>query len=367
MKSFALSIGLFVSLFVLTPLSWAGQGYDRLLDLLVEKGSVSKEDAASLRAEEAVREQEEKENQKEFFVIAGRPVKLGGYAQVRYRNDESIKDTFDVRRARLDLRAAPTERLELRLQTELAGSSAKILDATAAYAWSPGLRITAGQFLVPFSLENVTSNTKLETINRSQVVEALVARGSDVIGNHNGRDTGVQASGSLIDYGGRKLVEYSVGVFNGSGINRADQDEQKDIIGRVAFRVLNDLSIGTSVYEGSYTGANRDRVGVEFAYTGDPFSIKGEYIRGEDGSKDKEGWYLQAGYFIIPKLLQGVVKFDTFDPDKGVSKNETDVYTAGANIYFNKWSFLQVNYEDKREKGTKVDNNALTGQLTVQF
>lgn len=101
MKSFALSIGLFVSLFISTPLSWAGQGYDRLLDLLVDKGSVSEEEAASLRAEAAVREQEEKENQKEFFVIAGRPVRLGGYAQVRYRNDESIKDTFDVRRARL--------------------------------------------------------------------------------------------------------------------------------------------------------------------------------------------------------------------------------------------------------------------------
>lgn len=367
MKFFALSIGLFVSLFILTP-SWAAEpGYDRLLDLLVEKGSVSKDEAASLRAQEALREQEEKDNRKEFQVIANSRLKLGGYAQIRYRNDESIKDTFDVRRARLDLRAAPTERLDLRLQTELAGSSAKILDATAAYQLSQTHKLTAGQFLIPFSLENVTSNTRLETINRSQVVEALVARGSDVIGNHNGRDTGLQAGGSFFEYCNRKLIEYAVGVFNGSGINRTDQDEQKDIIGRVVFRVLDDLSIGASIYEGSYIGGNRDRAGVEFAYTGDPFSMKGEYIRGEDGSKDKEGWYLQAGYFIIPKLLQGVVRFDTFDPDRSVSRNETDVFTAGANIYFNKWAFLQVNYEDKREKGAKVNNDALTGQLTIQF
>lgn len=367
MKFFALSIGLFVSLFILTP-SWGAQPeHDRLLDLLVEKGSVSKDEAASLRADEALREQEEKDNRKEFPVIANRYLKLGGYAQIRYRNDESIKDTFDVRRARLDLRAVPTERLELRLQTELAGSSAKILDAQAAYQLSPGLKITAGQFLIPFSIENVTSNTRLETINRSQVVESLAARGSDIIGNHNGRDTGVQASGVFFEYDDRNLVEYAVGVFNGSGINRPDQDEQKDLIGRVVFRVLKDLSVGASVYEGRYIGTNRDRVGVEFAYTGDPFSIKGEYIRGEDGAKDKEGWYLQAGYFIIPKRLQGVVKFDTFDPDKAVSENEADVFTAGANIIFNKGAFLQVNYEDKREEGAKVNNDALTAQLTVQF
>jgi hypothetical protein len=367
MKFFALSIGLFVSLFILPP-SWAAEaGYDRLLDLLVEKGSIIKEEAASLRADEAVREQEEKENRKEFPVIGNRALKLGGYAQVRYRADESIKDTFDLRRARLDLRASPTERLELRLQTELAGSSAKILDAAAAYQLSPGLKITAGQFLIPFSLENVTSNLRLETINRSQVVEALVARGGDVIGNHNGRDTGVLSSGSFFEYYGRNLVEYSVGVFNGSGINRADQDEQKDIIGRVVLRVLKDFSVGASIYEGRYIGGNRDRAGVEFAYTGDSFSLKGEYILGEDGSKEKEGWYLQAGYFIVPSRLQGVLKFDTFDPDKEVNGNETGVFTAGANIFFNKWAFLQVNYEDKREEGTKVNNDALTGQLTVQF
>lgn len=367
MKFFALSIGLFVSLFILTP-SWATEpGYDRLLDLLVEKGSVSKEEAASLRAEEAVREQEQKDNRKEIPVIANSKLKLGGYAQIRYRNDESIKDTFDVRRARLDLRAVPTERLELRLQTELAGSSAKILDATAAYHLNPSHKLTAGQFLIPFSLENVTSNTRLETINRSQVVEALVARGGDVIGNHNGRDTGVQASGSFFEYEGRRLIDYAVGVFNGSGINRADQDEQKDIVGRVVFSIFDDLSIGASIYEGRYIGGRRDRAGVEFAYTGEPFSVKGEYIQGKDGSTGKEGWYLQAGYFIIPSRVQGVVKFDTFDPDRGVSKNETDVFTARANIYFNKWAFLQVNYEDKRERGAKVNNDALTGQLTVQF
>lgn len=372
MRIFALSIGLFVSLFVFTGFSWASEGYDRLLDLLVEKGSVSKEEAAGLRADEAVREQEDKDNQKEFSVIAGRKIKLGGYAQIRYRRDESIKDTFDVRRARLDLKAALTDRLELREQTEFAGSSVKLLDATAAYQWTPEIKITAGQFKVPFSLENLTSSPRLETINRSQSVEALVARGKDVLGNHNGRDIGLQAGGGVLEYDGRKLVEYAVGVFNGSGINTSDNDEQKDLAGRVVFRLLKDLSIGASYYDGRYTtsslnGENRDRAGVEFAYAGGPFTVRGEYIRGEDGSKEKEGWYLQAGYFVIPGRLQGVVKFDAFDPDTAVGDNATDVYTAGANIYFNKWSFLQVDYEEKKEEGTDVDNNALTGQLTVRF
>jgi phosphate-selective porin len=142
----------------------------------------------------------------------------------------------------------------------------------------------------------------------------------------------------------------------------------------LVFHPFKELGIGGSYYAGRYTlttAANRkddrDRIGGEFAYVKDPISLKGEYIKGNDGATKKDGWYLQAGYFLIPKKFQPVFKFDYYDPNTEVDQNTTNVYTFGGNWYFNKWAFLQVNYELKDEKAKEIDNNALIGQLTLQF
>lgn len=376
MKSFLVLGWLVVSLLVFVPLSFAAESdVDKLLDLLTEKGVVTKDDAAGFKADLAVKKQEEKETQKEFNVIAGKPIKISGYTQLRYQflDEDGKIDSFDIRRARLDIKGDVTERFDYRLQTDFAGSSAKVLDATAGYKVNPYLKLTAGQFKIPFSLENLASSPKLETINRSQVVEALTARGKDVIGNQNGRDIGIQASGNFWLSGDRSLADYALGIFNGSGINASDKNEQKDFVERIVFHPLKGLDIGGSYYDGygnwgsPAKNQNRDRIGFEFAYLYESLSLKGEYIAGEDGATEEDGWYLQTGYFFIPKKFQGVLKFDTYDPDTNVAENKTDVYTFGANWYFNKWAFLQVNYELKDEEGKEKDDNTLIGQLTLQF
>ncbi len=376
MRIFLIVTWLLVSLLVFSQILYAAESdVDRLLELLVEKGVVTKEDAAGFRADLAVKKQEEKEAQKEFVVIAGKPIKISGYTQVRYRQDKSINDTFDIRRARLDIKGDITERFDYRTQIEFGGTSGVfLLDATIGYKINPYLKLSIGQQKIPFSQENLISSPKLETINRSQVVEALVARGSDIIGNQNGRDIGIQASGSILPKGDFNQLDYAFGLFNGAGINRSDTNEQKDFIGRLVYHPFKELSVGSSFYAGRYTLTtapaqkdDRDRIGAEFAYVKDPVSLKGEYIRGKDGATKKDGWYLQSGYFFIPKKFQGVFKFDTYDPNTDVETNERNVYTLGGNWFFNKWAFLQVNYELKDERGKEIDNNALTTQITLQF
>ncbi|MBI1976575.1 MAG: hypothetical protein HYS56_03605 [Candidatus Omnitrophica bacterium] len=375
MKLIPVAAGLLASMFVLSPVVFAAESdVDRLLNFLIEKKVVNQEDAAVFRADLAVKKQEEKETQKEFGVIAGKPIKISGYTQLRYRQDKTLNnDGFDLRRGRLDLRGEIAERFDYRTQVEFGGGSVILLDAIAGYKVNPSLKLAAGQTFIPFSLENLTSNTKLETINRSQVVEALAARSNDVIGNQNGRDIGVQGSGSVLPNADGYWLDYALGVFNGSGINTADKNEQKDFAGRLVFHPFKDWAIGGSYYNGYGSWGtpirknDRDRIGAEFAYVRDPISFKGEYIKGNDASVNKEGGYLQAGYFFIPKKFQGVFKFDAYDPNTSVDTNETLVYTLGGNWYFNKWAFLQVNQEIKDEQAKERDNNTLTGQLTVQF
>ncbi|MBI5418233.1 substrate-binding domain-containing protein [Candidatus Poribacteria bacterium] len=114
---------LLINLFVFKQISFAAESdVDKLLDLLIEKNVVTKDDASGLRADLALKKQEEKESQKEFVVIAGNPVKISGYTQVRFLQDKTSTETFDIRRVRLDIKGDITERFDYRTQIEFGGS-----------------------------------------------------------------------------------------------------------------------------------------------------------------------------------------------------------------------------------------------------
>jgi phosphate-selective porin OprO/OprP len=140
----------------------------------------------------------EQDQKTEVLSIAvSKPIYLSGYTQVRYQFCQDKIDGFDIRRARLSLKGKLGKQLGYRLQTEFSGSSPKLMDAELTFDLHSTAKLSVGQFLIPFSQENLASNTKLESINRSQIVEALAARGKDDIGNQNGRDIGFQVSGSF--------------------------------------------------------------------------------------------------------------------------------------------------------------------------
>ena len=362
------------------PATAESSDVDQLIDTLVQKGVITAETASAIRAETAIKKQGEKEKQKEFWPIAGKQLKITGYTQARFQfhtnlpdNDTDDLRSFDIRRARLDLKGAVTERFEYRLQADFAGATAKLIDATAAYTFDPALKITIGQFKVPFSLENLTSSPKLETIDRSQVVEALVARGKDVIGNHNGRDIGIQASGTLFEIGNQKLVEYAAGVFNGAGTNKLDANVNKDYAARLVVHPVQGLDIGGSYYGGYATlgnppvGRRRDRAGAELSYTLDPLTVKGEFIYGKDSVTEKTGWYAQAAVFAIPKVLQFIVKYDTYDPNIDKSDNETNIALAGVNLFISKWTIFQANYALTYTDPDDIRDHAVLAEFTIKF
>jgi len=361
------------TLIILSQNIWASD-MDALLNLPQDKKSKSAEDVPSFRDDLAVKKLEEKSKKKSFEVIASELIKLSGYTQVRYRIRDDNNDTFDIRRSRLTLKSDISQRFSYKLQCEFGGSRQKLLDAELGYKFNPNFKLTAGQFKIPFSQENLTSSARLDTINRSQVVEALTARSKDVLGNQNGRDIGVKISGSFWQASNNYLFDYAFGVFNGSGTNTPDYNEQKDFIGRLIFHPGKGLSVGASFYKGKYTLPDtptpkdkRNRIGAEFAYVYNCLALKGEYISGNDGSIKKDGWYLQAGYCLIPKKIQGILKYDNYDPNTKISKNATDVYTIGVNWHFNDRAKLQINYELKDEEGQEKSNNSLIIQMQLGF
>lgn len=348
-----------------------------ILNLLIKEKIVSQKQADSLRAEDAIKQQEAEAKKKSFNVTAGKALQLSGYIQTRYQiNDEPGKvDGFDLRRAYLDLKGALSPKWGYRFQADFA-SSPKIIDIYADYKVNDYLNFTFGQFSLPFSRENLTANTKNDFIERSQVVEALVARGKDVISgqsNQNGRDIGVQAGGALVKTGDKTWVDYKIGLFNGSGINTTDKNESKDVVTRLIVHPIQGLDFGVSYYNGHGNwgtpakNRKRNRIGFELGYEINNFSLSGEFINGQDASVKKQGYYVQAGYYVISKKLQLVGKIDSYDPNTDLDDNASTWYIAGLNFTINSNILLQANYTFKEEQGNKITNNLAAIQLQARF
>jgi phosphate-selective porin OprO and OprP len=391
--------GTFIGIALLTLVSAkakAQQTSEEMINLLISKNVITQQEADSVRAVIAIKAQDDRAKQKKFNITSGKALTINGYTQVRYQSlqESGKKDGFDIRRARLDLKGAISERWDYRMQLDFA-SSPKILDATVGFRFGDYLKITTGQFKVPLSMENLTASNKMESIDRAQVVEALVARGKDVIGNHNGRDIGLQLSGSFIRIDDRFLIDYALGVFNGTGINPSsvntsrdfagrdtygsivDNNEAKDFSGRLLFHPIAGLDIGGSYYNGydvwtiSKTepakSQVRKRAGAELSYSLNDFSIKGEYIQGRDAKVDKGGWYAQAGYYFVPKKFQVVLKYDTYDPDLDKSKNISTNYVTCLSYYFNDFTRLQGSFTYRNEESTQINNDVIALQLQIGF
>lgn len=374
----------------LLVLIWGGllleskaQSTDDVLNLLIQRNVVSQKDADSIRAEAAIAAQANLAKIKSFPVNAGKKITLAGYTQVRYQAlEEAGKiDGFDIRRARLDVKGAISPYWSYRVQFDLAGTP-KLIDAYTELKINDFFNFTVGQAKIPFSLENLTSSNKLELIDRSQAVEALTARGKDVIGNHNGRDIGVQLGGTILKLKDRPLVDYRLGVYNGTGINTSDSNEKKDFAARLITHPITGLDISAGLYNGSRyiaevkTGsvvttparnADRDRLGLDLNYDWNNLAIRAEYLHGKDDATKREGYYVQGGYYFFQKKLQLLAKYDFYDADKSKAADASTWIVLGANLNFNANTRLQVNYIFKEEEGTSVNNNYASVQLQIGF
>lgn len=324
---------------------------------------------------EPVIKQQDIDALKKYFVSTNRMIQLSGYTFFRYRQSDASNenDGFDIRRARLCLKGDFTPNLSYRLLTEFAGSP-KLLDACVDIKISDFLNLTIGQFKIPFSLENLFMLTKMESIDYSQVVDALVARTYDVNGNQLGRDIGFQMGGNFLKYHNRFLFDYKLGIFNGSGINTADKNKNKDLAGRLIFHPVKGIDVGGSFYSGTGfygtpTPSNQDRsrYGFELGCDYKRFTLKSEFIAGKDGTTYKNGWYALACYYIIPQKLQALFKYDVFDPNTSVADNLSSNYIIGGNYNFNSWSRIQVGYTFKHEQGPAVKNNVGVVQYQISF
>jgi len=296
-------------------------------------------------------------------VTSSRSFRLSGYTQFLYNYWDKGPDSFSIPRARLTLSGELIKNVHFRIQIDGVKSPA-LIDANVDFLFHPAYGFRIGQYYVPVSLENNTSDADMDTILRSQVVNAIAP--SRDIGSQ-GRDIGAMFMGRY------SIAEYYFGVFNGAGINKLDTNKAKDLSGRLILHPGKSLSVGGSFYKGRnnpvLTGPDltRDRFALEAAWLPGSFSFKGEFLWAKDDLTSKSGWYLQGGYFVLPKKLQAIVKWDTYDKNRGVPGDRADLFTLGATWFIWGKTKLMVNYNLYRTEGQGTTNQAISVQFQAGF
>ena len=247
-------------------------------------------------------------------------------------NSANESSTFDVRRARIELKGKFREKFDFLLSTDLTGTSAgntnSVLDqAYINYAYDKPFQVRIGQFKMPMNLEKVTSSNNTDFMERS-AVNQLSAN----------EDRGIMFHGVVPGY------TYAFAISNGEGAkNRNDADPRVDSVeyvgrGTVNFaEILGDknavyhvglsgswteLSKGTS--NGYLSGTSKMRTearGVEY------FALPTiSSVAGVDNTIERSRWGVEGAAAYGPYKVQGEYLVNNFKGDRtATEKFDNDI------------------------------------------
>ncbi len=161
------------------------------------------------------------------------PFQVHGYIQGRFTNQEGTPDRLEIRRARLILSGDPLSNLSYTFQVDFV-KQPYLMDAALTWKFSRALRLTGGQFKIPFSAESLISDNLNMPIARARAVNGL-SPGRDT--GVQGRDVGVQLAGTLYR-GSSPLIDYAAGVFRGQTLVFAPNAHSPAAAGRAILHPL---------------------------------------------------------------------------------------------------------------------------------
>lgn len=319
---------------------------NKLLDLLTEKGTVSKEEAYKFKEEMAQKKREEKQppivgaGSDGFFIKSANgdfALKFRGLVNLDGRfytesNDQSpASDQFLLRRARGYFEGTIYKYFDFRVMPEFGQGSATLYDAYTEITYFPQAKLKLGRFVTPVSLGFLQPDPDGNFVERSLVTNLLPFR-----------DIGVQLSGDL--EGG--TINYAVGIFNGAvdGSNSdGDTNDNKEIDGRIFLQPfkqskissLEGLGLGISATYGNPKGSSsstnlptslktqsqerffnyttgvvakgrHQRLSPQAYYYWGPFGLLGEYaassqgvsLNGREERLNHKAWQVSTSYFL---------------------------------------------------------------------
>lgn len=292
-----------------------------------------------------------------------------------------ISNRFFLRRARLNATATFASDFLAKIEADFgantlgasSGLRAQLTDGYLQwnkYAFSV---VRVGQFKTPFGYEQLVSDMKTYTIERSLPNDRLTF----------GRQVGASVSGDVVE----KRISYSVGAFNGTGVNTSTNDnDQMMWVGRISGLVIDGKlgdaalkwSLGTNALRTRETGTGttfngvRKGFGVDTQLAIGPADVWAEWLRGENRTiagvvTKADGYSLLAAYKITPKW-QGVVRYENYDSNTATTNTTTKVWTTGVSYLLRGEDLkFSLNYLIGDQPDGFDDGDRLIGRVQVVF
>ncbi|NND82030.1 MAG: ATPase [Gammaproteobacteria bacterium] len=302
--------------------------------------------------------------------------KFGGRIMYDYnkaeKNGVTDEDDFDLRRGRLYASGKIGDDWSFKSQFNVNGGGAE--DLYLRYGgFGSAANITVGRQKMPFGLEELTSSKDISVLERSAITERFAI----------GRSDGVQLHGKM---SGNQT--YAVAFFT-DDVNDAEAGEETGFAARYTiapYKTENSL-----IHLGiAYKDIDEDSaVGLEVAATSGPFHIQAEFVDGEEGNTDLDGYYIQAGYILTGETRPySGGKFKRVKPgDKGgawevvarleegdgnhsdieLGRTDASAYTLGLNWYPHGNVRLGVNYTDGEDNLDGDEGNEFRVRFQLTF
>ncbi len=283
-------------------------------------------------------------------------------------NGVANEDDFDLRRGRVYARGNISPNWEFRSQFNVNGRGEE--DLYLRYTgWGSAAKVTIGNQKMPFGLEELTSSNDISILERSAITERYAI----------GRAEGVQLHGAL-----SKQATYGIGLFG--------DDTPDSEIGFAARYTYAPMHTDTSVihFGIAYKDIAEDSaVGFEAAASSGPFHIQAEWVDGEEGNTDIDGYYVQAGYIltgesrpykdgVFRRVTPGgnagawevTARYEDGDGDHSdieLDTTDASAFTLGLNYYPLKNIRVSLNYTDGESNITDDKGDELRVRFQLTF
>ena len=376
---------------------------------------------------------------------------LWGFIQAQYQYDNSDpnpaggyvppkligpnlddQDGFNVNRARIGVRGTgfPLDsKVNYFILAEFGnngityGDDGKHLtDASVTLNHIPGARIRMGQFKYPGAEEGLQAIHVFDYINFTSVTNQLLLERFPTATDSNQAPTATpnadmnqysQSVGAFRDVGIQLFDtfkvsnwehSYAIMLGNGNGINRGDNDSNKDVYvywsSEMVFGGKGGRREGWKLFawyqDGKRTNAfdptqeqDRTRAGVGTKYLKKPFRVTAEYMDGEGmifqgqhrpahifNNEEANGGYIEGGWYIGNTNLELDLRYDTYTrgenhPTSAANDESTaDTVTVGAQYHFNKKTRVNMEYASRDYKSdtaaVNTQQEGVDGRFAIQ-
>jgi len=312
--------------------------------------------------------------------------------------ETGVTNSFSMRRVRLQTRATINDHFDAVILMNLAEFSSnpqnKVLEnAFIGYHLNSHFNMQLGQFRPFFGPEDILPVDIIKSLDYSNQYYAFANSG------WQGFQMGFAMYGNL-NAEGKMPIKYYAGVSNGNNRNQAsDEDNGKDVYGRLELHLAKNLRLGMNAASGSVQNKRGNAMGADISGTLPlctklKLEVMTEYKEGTNfagfGSAPAEAYeplkdYRLRGFYVFPNLryelqhprfrsLEFSARYEYLDENYKIDKNKHETITPMLSLEFSDdyYARLQLGcmldrYAKDIPLSTKYTHTMAVAQVQVRF